>query len=499
MSEQSGQSDSGSTSASTSSSGSARSDDDRQATYREVFAIREYRAIFAAGGLSWIGDYLGKVALAALMYQITQSVLISAASLAITFLPWLAGAPFLVALAERYPYRRVMLICDIARMGLVALAAVPQLPVASVPVLMFVAAMLTPPFDSSRSALLPLVLTGDRFVLGLSINGITLQTTQVAGYAFGGAISVVNPRVALLVDAATFGLSALLIAAYVVARPAVRASGPRRRLLRETAEGFSVVFGTRVLRSIALVILSGVGFAVLPEGLAAGWSHELHGSSVTQGLIMAAGPVGVAVGGVVIGRLTPPRQRRRLIRPLAMLVPLSLVGALASPPLPVVLTLTALTGFAMSVILPANGLFVQVLPQGYRARAFGVMQGGLQLVQGACMLLGGLVASSLGVSRTIGLWALAGVVVMVAMSALWPSQEVFDRAAERVKAQNAAADAAARGASFEDEGSEARSDPSAAPATKSAGTGSATSDSDSATTLDATRPAQRAHADHSQV
>ncbi|MGA8116812.1 MAG: MFS transporter [Actinocatenispora sp.] len=450
MSEQSGQSDSGSTSTGASAL-STREHDDRPATYREIFGVREYRAIFAAGGLSSVGDYLGKVALAALMYQLTHSVLASAASLAITFLPWLTGAPFLVALAERYPYRRVMLGCDIARMALVALAAIPGIPIALLPVLMFAAAMLTPPFDSSRSALLPLVLTGDRFVLGLSLNGITTQATQVGGYALGGAISAINPRLALLIDAATFGLSALLIAAYVVARPAITSSEPRRRLLRETAEGFSVVFGSRVLRSIAVVILSGAAFAVLPEGLAAGWAHQLHGGSVTQGLIMASSPVGVVIGGVVIGRLMPPRQRRKMIRPLAMLVPLSLVGALFNPPLPVVMALTALTGFAMSVILPANGLFVQVLPHGYRARAFGVMQGGLQLVQGAVMILGGEVAEELlGVSRTVGLWALIGVALMAAIAAMWPSSEAFDQAIERATTQNLAR-AAGTGAGVQSE------------------------------------------------
>ncbi len=427
VSEQPGRSGSGSGSGG-SDAHPGQATDDHPATYREVFAVTEFRALFGAGALSSVGDYLGKIALAALMYQITNSVLVSAASLAITFLPWLTGAPFLVALAERYPYRRVMLGCDLARMALVALAAVPGVPVALLPVLMFAAAMLTPAFDSTRSALLPMVLTGDRYVLGLSINGMTTQATQVGGYVFGGAISAVDPRLALLVDAATFGLSALLIASYVLVRPAVANPRTRGRLLRETAEGFSVVFGSRVLRSIAIVILSGVAFAVLPEGLAAGWAHELHGGSITQGLIMASGPVGVVIGGVVIGRLIPPSVRRRMIRPLAMLVPLSLVAALADPPLPVVLALTMVTGFAMSVILPANGLFVQALPHGYRARAFGVMQGGLQLVQGAAMLAGGAVASTIGVSRTVGLWALVGSLTMAAVAALWPSSEAFDEA-----------------------------------------------------------------------
>ncbi|HEY3504077.1 MAG TPA: MFS transporter [Actinocatenispora sp.] len=404
---------------------------DRPATYRDLFSVGEFRALYAAGALSGIGDYLARVAVAAIMYQATGSVLASAASIAVTYLPWLAGAPFLVALAERYPYRRVMLACDLGRFGLVGIAAIPGLPVLLLPVLMFGAAMLSPPFESSRSALLPRILSGDRYVLGLSVNGVTAQITQVGGFVLGGVIAALNARAVLGADAVTFGLSALLIRTWVTPRAAAPRAPERTGLLRETAAGFALVFGDRVLRPIALVVLAGIAFTVLPAGLSAGWAHDLHGGAATQGLIMAAEPVGMAIGGVVVGRLTPPALRPRLIRPLAMLVPVSLVGALAAPPLPVVLLLAVLTGFAMSMLFPANGLFVRALPDGFRARAFGVMQAGLQLVQGAVLLGGGAVATVLGTPRTVGSWALVGLAVMAAVTLLWPREADFRRAFAR--------------------------------------------------------------------
>lgn len=404
---------------------------DRPATYRDLFSVGEFRALYAAGALSGVGDYLSRVAVAAIMYEATGSVLASAASIAVTYLPWLAGAPLLVALAERYPHRRVMLGCDLGRLVLVGIAAIPGLPVLLLPVLMFGAAMLAPPFESSRSALLPRILAGDRYVLGLSVNGVTTQITQVGGFVLGGVIAALNARAVLGADAVTFGLSALLIWAWVTPRAAAPRAAERTGLLRETAAGFALVFGDRVLRSIALVVLAGIAFTVLPAGLSAGWADDLHGGTATQGLIMAAEPVGMAIGGVVIGRLTPPALRPRLIRPLAMLVPLSLVGALAAPPLPVVLLLAVLTGFAMSMLFPANGLFVRALPDGFRARAFGVMQAGLQLVQGTVLLGGGAVATVLGAPRTVGSWALVGLAVMAAVTMLWPREADFRRAFAR--------------------------------------------------------------------
>ena len=62
----------------------------------------EYRAVFAASALSWIGDYVAKAAVTVLVYQQTESVALSAAAFAISYLPWLIGGPLLATLAERH-------------------------------------------------------------------------------------------------------------------------------------------------------------------------------------------------------------------------------------------------------------------------------------------------------------------------------------------------------------------------------------------------------------
>lgn len=416
----------------------AAPEEDRPATYREVFAAREFRYLFTASLLSWLGDFLARVALAALVYTRTRSVLASAATLAISYVPWIVGGPVLSALAERYPYRRVMIVCDASRMVLFGVLAIPGMPVPVLLAVLFVASMMAPPFESARSALLPQMLSGDRYVVGLSVHNLARQVTQVCGYALGGLLSVLEPRLALGIDAATFGLSALLLWAFVRPRPAALSNAHRTHLLRETGEGFQVVFGTPVLRAIAVLVFGSVVFSIVPEGLAAGWSGELRGNSFTQGLIMAAFPIGVVVGGIVVGRLLAPSTRQRIIRPLAVLVGVSLVPALLQPPLPVVLVMVAVCGFAMSLVLPANGLFVQALPNGYRARAFGVMQGGLQVLQGLSMVVAGAIAGSFGVARTVGVTGLLGVVVMLALSVVWPDRDALDGAIQRAKTANEA-------------------------------------------------------------
>jgi MFS family permease len=110
---------------------------------------------------------------------------------------------------------------------------------------------------------------------------------------------------------------------------------------------------------------------------------------------------------------------------------LALVPAVLSPPLIVVTILAGLSGFAIGAAAPiANGQFVQALPDAYRARAFGVVQAGLNLLQGGAVLLTGLLARSASVPVVVGLWSLAGVGLMLMLAVTWPSQRTFAAAAQ---------------------------------------------------------------------
>lgn len=236
------------------------------ATFREVFAQHEFRAVLVAGTLSWVGDYVAKAAVTLLVYQQTKSVALSAAAFAVSFLPWLLGGPVLAALAERYPFRRVMVACDVIRMVLMMLIAIPNLPYQAVLVLIFAATLANPPSQAAKSALIPQLLTGDRLVLGLSLNSSVGQAAQVVGYVFGAAVAAISPEMALLFNAASFGLSALLVRLGVRDRPAVLNPAHRSHLLRETHQGFAIVFHTPVLRAIAVLVFSAMLFSVVPEG-----------------------------------------------------------------------------------------------------------------------------------------------------------------------------------------------------------------------------------------
>src|SRR4051812_32277620 len=97
----------------------------RPATFREVFTSGEFRALWVASGLSWFGDYLAKAAVTGLVFNQTQSVALSAATFALSYAPWIVGGPVLATIAERLPFRRVMVVCDLLRMVMISAVAIP--------------------------------------------------------------------------------------------------------------------------------------------------------------------------------------------------------------------------------------------------------------------------------------------------------------------------------------------------------------------------------------
>ncbi|MEV6632274.1 MFS transporter [Actinoplanes sp. NPDC051470] len=399
---------------------------DRPVTFRDVFAVSEYRAVYLALIASWIGDYLARAAVTVLVFQRTDSVLLSAAAFATSYLPWLLFGPLLAALAERHSYRSAMVLGDLARTALILILVIPGVPWPAILAVLFAVTLAGVPIQAARSALMPLMLGRSRMAVAMAANATTIQAAQVAGYLVGATVAAAaNPRLAMGIVALLFVTSALLVAGGVRHRPPAVPEGQRTHLVKESAEGFRLVFGSRMLRSIALLAFSISAFSIVPEGLAAAWAAQSDPGSVSrglgQGMIMAAGPVGFVIGGLITGRLITQATRHRLIRPLAVLAPLMLIPAVTSPPVPIVVVLTLLSGAAMGGLIPTlNTQFVLCLPHGYRARAFGVMQQGLQVAQGGAVLLTGVLADHAPVPVVVGLWSVAGAGLMLAQAYRWP-------------------------------------------------------------------------------
>jgi MFS family permease len=387
---------------------------ERSATFREVFAVREYRTLFWADLASLVGDQVAAVAIAVLLYERSGSPLIAALGYATAYLPWVVGGPILAAFADRLPGRAVLVGCDVARAGLIACAVIPGLPLPAVGLLVLLAATLAPPFDAARSALLPQILEGDRYAVGMSVRDMVHQSAQLGGFVGGGAlVMLVRPHGALAIDAVTFALSALLLRSGLRWRPA-EAVEQGRRLLRDALEGLSVVAHTPRLRAPLLLGITGAAYVIVPEAIATSYAASLGYGPAAVGLIMAAVAAGSVLGSVAVARLVAPRRRRRLMWPLALAGTLPLLVVVIRPGLGASLLLFTLAGVLSSYQVPANAVFAAAVPPGARARAFGVAMSGMYAGQAAAIILAGAAAqfvhpaTVIAASGALGLIAVLG-------------------------------------------------------------------------------------------
>ena len=391
-----------------------------RATFSDVFAVREFRALWFSVILSQAGDRLALVALTLLVFDRTGSPLLAALVYAAGYLPWVIGGLFLADLADRYPRRSVMVFCDAVRAALVAAMVVPRVPVGALVALLFAATMFAPPFDSARASITPDILQGERYVLGTAVIQTTFLAGQVLGAVGGGvAVAFIGVRPALLIDAATFVLSGLLVglgtrARPAAARPEARQPSPLARML----DGMRLVFGNPALRTLLLFGWL-VAFYTIPEGIAAPYAARLGGGSIATGLVLASTALSTTVATPLFTRFIRPRQRINSMGPLAVLTCGTLVLTALRPGLAASLVIFSLSAAFGVYQLAANTAFVVRVPNERRAQAFGIASMGVIVGQGAAFVAAGAAAEVVPPATVIAIGGGIGTVAALALTLRW--------------------------------------------------------------------------------
>ncbi|KOV84815.1 hypothetical protein ADL03_15545 [Nocardia sp. NRRL S-836] len=371
-----------------------------------VFTNREFQALFVAQLLSMMGDQLARVAVSMLVYERTDSAGWTAVTYGLTYLPDLVSGPLLSGLADRYPRRAVMVTTDIARAMLVAVMAVPGLPLWVAAVLLVGVQALGAPHGAARGATLAAALTGDRYVVGAAAQDVMVQSSQVAGFALGGlVVAGMGIGEGLLLDAGTFVVSAVLVRLGVRARPAAHLAAATSRSSAtwswwgSLSTGLVLVVGNRRLRAL-LGLACVAGAYVTVEGLAVPYAGEIGEGIAAAGLLLAASPAGTVVGTVLVARLNP-QLRLRLMGPLAVAACLPLVLCAWRPGLVLTVALWALSGAAAGYHVVARSLFVRLVPDHHRGQCLGLAVTALKTAQGAGIMLAGLMATATSTSSVV--------------------------------------------------------------------------------------------------
>jgi MFS family permease len=399
-----------------------------RAGFGDVFSVGEFRALWLAYLISVAGDQLALVSVTVLVYDRTKSPLLAALAYSAGFLPTAIGGVWLSRLADAYPRRAVMVTCDLTNAVLVAVMALPGEPIGVLVTLLACITLLASPFRAARSAMLPDILTGDRYVMGTATMQITNRIGRTSGFAVGGVVvAALGARTALTVDAATFLVSASFVRLGVKARPSASTKAKAEtKQTQDTTDGSKPrepstirrVFADPRLRTLMLFGWL-VPFYAVPEGVAVPYAHQLHGGSAAAGLILASGPAGAMVGTLAFSRLVNPERRLRLMGPLAVLTCGLLSFCFLAPPLAASLIIFAAATSCSAFQLATNATFVAAVPSSWRGRAFGLANAGITVGQSLWFAAAGAAASAISPAVVIGASGVIGAVVAATLAATW--------------------------------------------------------------------------------
>jgi MFS family permease len=261
-------------------------------------------------------------------------------------------------------------------------------------------------FRPATSALLPTLVGPERLTAANALYGVSRDAGQLLGPACAAGVLLFTGAEALLViNAATFVTSALLLTRLRGVRRAAETSG--ESLLSDTRAGIRAVLGdplTRTLMSTSGAVVLVAGTMNVAELVLA--QSELGAGSSGFALLVCAYGCGL-VSGSLLGASDADEDglRRRYLLGLVLLGA-GLVGSSLAPTLALAMATFALSGLGNGLFVVSDRVLLQrLVPDRLHGRAFGLLDAVDSWGFGGALLAGGALASAYGGRTT---FALAG-------------------------------------------------------------------------------------------
>ena len=360
-----------------------------------------FAALLGANALSLVGNQLTLVAVPWFVLQTTGSAARAGQVGAIGALAAVGAALVGGGVVDRLGARRTSVATDVAS-GL-TVATIPLLYHTSglafwqlVP-LVFLRTLLNTPGGAARQSLLPelIALAGLPLERGNAAYQAIQNFAQLAGPALAGLlIATLGTSNVLWLDAATFAVSAAIIAGAVPAAPQPRgaAGAVPTRFLADLREGLRFLRRDRPVFAVAVTATLGnfLGAALFAVILPV-YARDRFGSAVDLGLILAGWGGGAIVGALAYGTLGLRLPRRPLLIAGSALTGLPLWLLAATPALPLAGAVGAL----------AFTLLQERTPARLRGRVFGAVSAIGGLAAPLAVLLAGYALEGVGLAVTL--------------------------------------------------------------------------------------------------
>ena len=341
-----------------------------------------FAAFWIGQTISLFGDRLHQVALAVLVYGLTNSPLATGLVFLTAALPNLVVSPIAGTFVDRWDLRATMVVSDLLRAGLVLL-----IPLAAardlwlVFPLVFAVTTVSVFFRPAKAAAVPRMVRRDDLMAANSATWTGETLADIAGYPLAGLfVAFVGSSLflAFWIDAASYLISAALLLGIVIP-PVLRTVGPAtgsalRRFGRELRDGWRFLRGAPSLYQNTLVSAVAQVSIGATIALTVVYARDvLDGTAVAYPanytLIEAAIGVGNLLGGLLVGAFGARVRKGRLIvgGMIAMGASIALLGATGN----LFLAVAASLGYGVAnlvYIIPTQTLFGELTPPGMMGR-----------------------------------------------------------------------------------------------------------------------------------
>jgi MFS family permease len=400
-------------------------------TYRSVLRIKGFRSLAIASGTSEIGDWLYNIALLVYVFGLTHSPTWVGMATIGRLLPYALFSPIGGLLADRFGRLRMMHVSNLARLAIFAgmTAAVAfRVSAGLVILLAAIGTVAGVPYRPASSALLPELVDESRLASAMAVLSTGYSVALVAGPAIGAAILALGPpALAFAINAATFGVSSLLLLAISLPErhPVGRVEAPPSAW-RMFLDGLRAVRETPYVPVItAMCMVGAAGYGAETVLLVVYAEERLGQGADGYGYLIAAAGVGGTIAGALCGRLAGRPRIAGLVTLGGGILCFSMMLYVATSELVVAMAIAGVSGVAMVVAdVVSDVAIVRASANELLGRIYGAFEGTGVLATVAGALIAPVVSNLLGNQRAM---LLIGGVTTVLTLAAFPTLRRLDR------------------------------------------------------------------------
>ncbi|MDR3573956.1 MAG: MFS transporter [Anaerolineaceae bacterium] len=356
-------------------------------------------SLLTANAISMVGNVLALIAIPWFVLQSTGSPAKTGITGFFMTLAAVVAAFFGGAIVDRLGFKRTSITADVSSgiaIGLIPLLyATIGLQYWQLLILVFAGNFLDAPGTTAREAIIPELAELGGVSLeraSASIQAVERGSRMVGAPLAGALIAIIGTRNVLWLDAASFGISALIVTFLI---PALKlhsqSTGKQSDYVYQLKEGIRFIVRDQLLLAfVALVLL--VNFLDAPAYgvLYPVYIQQFYGNALDLGLLVSFGGAGSLAGAVIFGAVGHKLSRRAVFFAGFILIPLHYWAYALVPSFWIVLLVAFIAGLGAGPINPIlSTIQYERIPPALRGRVLGTVTSVAYIAIPLGVLIGG--------------------------------------------------------------------------------------------------------------